>query len=244
MIDFLLCYYTYYGNNYYMTTETILLFALIALMIIGSIIQAALRSSFNKYSKVRSSSGMSSEQVAEQLLYKGGCNTQVLRVSGSLTDHFNPKSNTVGLSEIVYGSDSISALAVAAHEIGHVMQYKEEYLPIKIRNTILPVANFGSRAAPFIVIIGLFMGLSSLSMIGVWLYAAVFGFQLVTLPVEFNASSRAIAMLTEGNYISYSERPAAKKVLRMAAMTYVVATLSTLISLVRLFLTANNSRRR
>lgn len=244
MFNGLLCYYYYgIGNGLYFDAYTLVFIALIAVMIIGLVVQARLNSMFKKYSKVRSASGRTANEVARELIANGGCDTAVTSVAGSLTDHFNPKTNTVGLSQSVYGSDSVAALAVAAHEIGHVMQYKEDYLPIKIRNAVLPIANIGSMFAPYIVLFGLIFSSFGIAMMGVYLYAAVLGFQLVTLPVEFNASSRAVNMLVGGGYITREEAPGAKKVLRMAATTYVVATLATLISLIRLMLIANSSRR-
>ena len=164
-------------------------------------------------------------------------------VRGSLTDHFDPRNQTVGLSDSVYGSRSIAALAVAAHEIGLVMQYEEGYFPIRLRNAILPVASLGSGAAPWIVVLGLIFGMGDLAMAGVWLFGAVLAFQLITLPVELNASRRALAMLQDGGFLSYDETPAARKVLRAAAMTYVVAVLSALVSFLRLFLLARRSSR-
>lgn len=246
MMNLLLGYIRYgygYGNAWGIE-YTMVMFALLGVMILGLVIQTRLNSNFKKYSKVQSRAGKSAEQVARQLLYAKDCDTQLTRVSGSLTDHFNPKTNTVGLSDTVYDSSSVAALAVAAHEIGHVLQHKEGYAPIKIRNAVLPVANIGSMFAPIIVIVGLFMSSFNLAMVGVCLYAAVLAFQIITLPVEFDASSRAIRMLTEGGYIERDEVGGAKKVLRMAAMTYIVSALATLLSLLRLMLIANSSRRR
>ena len=145
----------------------------------------------------------------------------------------------------MYNSTSVAALAVAAHEIGHVMQHQEGYTPIKVRNALLPVARIGSTVGPWLVIIGIMMGAFNLASIGAGLYFGILAFQLVTLPVEFNASRRGLKMLTEGGYISYgSEEQAAKKVLRAAAMTYVVAALSTFLTFLRLVMMANRNRRR
>ena len=228
---------------YYYSDGGLLLLAL-AVMVLGFIAQARVNSAFKKYSQVRASAGIPAVQAAKELLYRGGSAAVVTEVGGSLTDHYNPKTNTVGLSRAVYHETSVAALAIAAHEIGHVMQYEEGYGPIRLRNTLLPVANFGSRAAPFIVLIGVLMGSFGMAMLGVYLFGAMFLFQLFTLPVEFNASRRAIEMLTSGGYLAYEEVPQAKKVLRAAAMTYVVAALASLVNLFRLFLIAKNSRRR
>ena len=197
-----------------------MLFALLAVLVLGLIVQARVQSTYKKFSKTRASSGIPANEMARQLLQNANSGVSITQVKGYLTDHFNPKTHTVGLSDAVYHSDSIAALAVAAHEIGHVMQYEDDYLPIRIRNAILPVAQIGSSASPFIVILG-----------------------LVTLPVEFNASSRAVSMLVGSGFITYDEESSAKKVLRAAAMTYVVAVLSSLVTLLRLLFIARGSRR-
>lgn len=244
-----------YGYGYMYGADSRLIIALIAVMVLGFIAQAGVQNTFKKYAKIypRGGSaypggnlprgGIPANEVALELLRQGNSNAQLTRVSGQLTDHFNPRTNVVGLSEAVYDDSSISALAVAAHEIGHVMQYQGGYGPIRLRNAVLPVANFGSRIAPFIVIVGLFMGSYDLAIGGVILFSTVLLFQLVTLPVEFNASRRGIEMLEAGGYIEGQETGQARKVLRAAAFTYVVAVLATLVSLVRLLLIARNSRR-
>lgn len=229
-------YYPYAGNS-------ILLLALLVVFVLGMVAQAKVNRTFNQFAGVCASASISAVDVVHRLLAQNNLSLNVTQVKGRLTDHFNPRTNTVGLSEAVYHSDSISALAVAAHEIGHVMQYEEGYVPIRIRNAILPVASFGSQAAPFIVILGLLMSNYNLAMIGVILFGAMFVFQLVTLPVEFNASNRALEMLSSGGFLTQDEVPAAKKVLNAAAMTYVVAALASLISLLRLLTIAQSSRR-
>ncbi len=221
----------------------LLFFAAIILMIIGVAATSSVQRTFKKYSVQPSSSGMPAYMAARNMLDRSNSSVAVTEVSGALTDHFNPKTNTVGLSNVVYSQSSIAALAVAAHEIGHVMQYEEGYFPIKLRNLILPVAQFSSSIAPILVIVGIFIGLTDLAVAGAYLYGAMFAFQLITLPVEFNASGRAINMLTDGCYISAQEAPAAKKVLRAAAMTYVVAALASLVTFLRLLLITNNRRR-
>lgn len=227
-----------------MDLYSLTIIALIALMILGLIIQARLKSVFAKYSKVQTMQSKTAAEVAREVLAQNGSYVRVEQISGTLTDNFNPRSNTVSLSADVYSSRSVAALAVALHEVGHVMQYQNGYFPIKVRNSILPVARIGSTAAPYIVLVGILFSSFNLAAIGVVLYAAVLLFQLATLPVEFNASSRAIDMLTVGGYIRHDEISGAKKVLRMAALTYVVATLSTLVSLLRLILLVSGSRRR
>lgn len=224
-------------------TQTILLFSLIVISILGIAAQIKVGSNFKKYSFQPSSRGISAHIVAENLLFKHNIYAQVIPVSGNLTDHFNPKTMQVGLSESVYNSSSVAALAVAAHEIGHVIQYNENYVPIKIRNTILPVAQLGSTIAPYIILFGIIIGALNIAMAGIILFGALLLFQLITLPVEFNASKRAINMLVSGGYIAEQERPAARKMLNAAALTYVISALAALITFIR-FLTLVNGRRR
>lgn len=217
--------------------------ALFGVMILGMIAQARVNGAFKKFSQQPASSGLRAEEVAERLLSDAGSSVQVTAVQGTLTDHYNPKTHTVGLSTAVYGQTSVAALAVAAHEIGHVMQHEEGYAPIKLRNAVMPIARFGSFAGPVIVIAGAFMQAFGLAMIGVYIYAAVLLFQLVTLPVEFNASTRAMELLVAGGYISREETTGVQRVLNAAAFTYVVAVLSTLVTLLRFLSIANRSRR-
>lgn len=228
---------------YYGSGDGIYIILLLIIMAVSMSAQGKVQRTFDRYSKLPASCGKTAGAVAQELLDRNNSAATITPVQGSLTDHFNPKTNVVGLSTQVYGSGSVSALAVAAHEIGHVMQYEEGYSPIRLRNAILPVASIGSQAAPWIVLLGLFMGSYNLAMIGVILFGAMLAFQLVTLPVEFNASSRGLRMLEEGNYISYAESDAAKAVLKAAAMTYVLAALASLVSFLRLFSIAQRSRR-
>ena len=217
---------------------------IIPALIFGIWAQISVKSAFSKYSRVPSARGYTGAEVAKLLLEQNGIYDVTIRhISGSLTDNFNPRTGVVSLSEPVFNSSSVAAVAVAAHEIGHVMQYEEGYGPIKLRNAILPVAQIGSSAAPFIVIVGMFFGSYTLSMVGVYLFAAVLLFQVATLPVEINASRRALEMLSANGYIAGDETTGARKVLRAAAMTYVVAALATIVSLFRLLAIANNSRR-
>ena len=230
----------YFG---YGSGDGIYIILLLVGMGISMYAQSKVQRTFNQFSQSFVTSGLRAEEIAQQLLNRAGSSVQIQPVQGSLTDHYDPRSGIVGLSTQVYGQSSVAAIAVAAHEIGHVMQYQEGYAPIRLRNAILPVANIGSYAAPWIVILGLMMGSYNLSMVGVVLFGAMLVFQVVTLPVEFNASSRALRMLEEGNYISYEESDGAKKVLNAAAMTYVWAAVASLISFLRLLAMANRSRR-
>ena len=221
-----------------------MLWAVLALALVGLIASARVQSTFRKYSQMPARTGLRACDVAQRMLFDGGSDAQLTRVSGTLTDHFNPKTNTVGLSEAVFDQSSVAALAVAAHEIGHVMQYQEGYAPIRMRNALVPVANIGSTLSPYLVLLGALMGSYELALFGALLFGGILLFQLVTLPVEFNASRRGIAMLSEGGYLAGNEEErAAKAVLRAAAMTYVVAALSAFVSFLRLFFIARRSRR-
>lgn len=233
----------FYNPLYLYGYDGWMLLALIGVLVLSLIAQSSVQRTFRKYARVPASAGVPAVTVARDLLRQEGSPVQVTSVQGSLTDHFNPKTNIVGLSQNVYNERSVAALAVAAHEIGHVMQYEQGYVPIRIRNAILPVANISSQAAPFIVIAGLLFGSFNLAMFGVILFGAMLLFQIITLPVEFNASSRAIEMLEGGGYLSYDEVPQAKRVLRAAAFTYVVAALASLVTLLRLLNIAGRTRR-
>lgn len=233
----------YNSLGYGYSSSDIWMLAVLAMFVVSLIAQGKVQRTFSKYSQLRAACGLSAYQVASNLLMQNGSNVVVTEVGGRLTDHYNPKTGEVGLSNAVYGESSVAALAVAAHEIGHVQQHEEGYGPIKLRNAVLPVAQIGSTIAPYIIILGLFIGSWDIGMVGICLYAAVLLFQLVTLPVEFNASSRGIAMLTANGYLSsYDEEEAARKVLKAAAMTYVVAALATFASLMR-FIALFNRRR-
>jgi len=229
-------YYGYYGG------DGMWLLLMIVVMILGLIAQSGVRRAYEKYSQMPSRAGVSAHIMAYDLLSNMGSNVHVQPIGGSLTDHFNPKTGVVSLSEGVYDSSSVAALAVAAHEIGHVAQYEGDYFPIRLRNSILPVARFGSSVAPFLVLLGFLFNSYNLAMVGVILFGAMFAFQLATLPVEFNASNRAIDMLLQGGYVSNEESEGARKVLRAAAMTYVVSALASAANLLRLLMLARRSR--
>jgi Zn-dependent membrane protease YugP len=239
--------YETYTRSAYDGAYTILFLAAIAIMILGMIASARVRSVYNKYSQMYGSTGKTAAQIANELLRNNGSSVGVAQTAGALTDNYNPKAGTVSLSQSVYGSSSVAAIAVAAHECGHVMQYQQGYSLIGLRNSLLPFANFGARFSYILVIIGLFMGALGyvVSMIGVVLFGVVLVFQLLTLPVELDASNRALDMLTAGGYITGSEEEnAARRVLRAAAFTYLVAVLSAAISFLRLLMIAQSNRRR
>lgn len=246
MITFLSQYYTWRGLSLN-SAGLPLLFAALIVMVIGLVAQARVKSVFKKYSQMRSGSGFTGEEAARELLRMNGSSVSVGRSRGSLTDNFNPRAGCVALSETVYSSDSVAALAVAAHECGHVMQYQDGYFGIKLRNFILPAASFGSRFSYILVVLGLFLGSFGyyVSLLGVVLFGFVFLFQLITLPVELNASRRALDMLTSAGFISGREgENAARKVLNAAAFTYFVSTLASAVTFLRLLAMISGRRRR
>ncbi|MBR6039769.1 MAG: zinc metallopeptidase [Clostridia bacterium] len=233
--------------------DFVYLILLFAVMILSFIAQGRVQSVFNTHAQVPARSGVTGARLAQELLYRNGLNLPVQPVQGTLTDHYDPKNQVVGLSQAVYGSNSVSALAVAAHEIGHVLQHNEDYAPMKLRSVILPAANIGSRIGPFLVLGGLLLSYIAqgtgnagyyIALVGVGLYVMMLLFQLVTLPVEFNASKRGLEMLTDGGYLAEDELPGAKKMLRAAAMTYVLAALGSFVTVLRLLSIAGRARRR
>lgn len=199
--------------------------------------QAKVKSSFAKYSRVYSSSRMTGAQVARKILDSQGLDdVGIEAIGGQLSDHYDPTKRVVRLSQEVYQGSSLASLGVAAHETGHAVQHKVGYLPLNIRHSLVPVANFGSTLAFPLFLIGFFMSSPSLIKFGIYLFAGVVLFQLVTLPVEFNASSRALAILEGGGYISRNEVSGARSVLNAAALTYVASALVGLLTLLRLLL--------
>lgn len=218
------------------------------LIVIGVVLSMAasamVHSSFSKYNRVRSSSGLTGAETARRILaYAGITDVSVSHVSGNLTDHYNPKTKDVGLSDSVYGSDSVAAIAVAAHECGHVIQHANSYVPLSIRSALVPVANFGSGASWFIILAGIFFSMPPLVTLGIVLFSAAVLFQVVTLPVEINASRRALAILEECGILGSTEGRGAKRVLRAAALTYVASAAAAILQLLRLLiLFGRNSR--
>ncbi len=213
-------------------------------IIFALIMQSRVNSVFKKYSTQRNMKSMTGAQVAERVLYAFGIsNVKIERVSGSLTDHYDPKSNVIRLSESVYDSTSVAAAGVAAHECGHAMQYAKGYGPIKLRNAIIPVCQIGSTLSMPLVLIGFIFSWQPIVNIGIIFFALATFFQLVTLPVEFNASRRALAVLENTGVLTESENSAAKKVLGAAAMTYVAALAVSLTQLLRLILLFGGRRR-
>lgn len=200
---------------------------------------------FNKYSNMGNSKGYTSQQIAQVILSNAGINdVKIERISGNLTDHYSPSEKVLRLSDSVYGSTSVAALGVAAHECGHAIQHKVGYAPIHLRTVAVPIANFGSKLSWPVILIGLAMGWAGLAQLGVLLFVGVVFFQVITLPVEFNASSRALQILEKDNVLVGSELSAAKSVLTAAALTYVVAMISSVLQLLRLIMIAKSSSRR
>ena len=212
-------------------------------VIIASLAQIKVKTTFNKYSKVMSAGHRTAAEVARMILDKNGLyDVTVERVSGELSDHYDPRSNTVRLSDPVYGSSSVAAIGIAAHEVGHAIQHAESYAPIKLRTTIIPVTNIGTSISPIFLILGFLLGIYELAIFGVILFSLMAVFQLVTLPVEFNASARALKTLDKEAILTRSEVDSAKKVLSAAAMTYVAALIVSLAQILRLLLIINNRR--
>ncbi len=221
------------------------------LIILGIIItifaQVKLKSTFSKYSNVQNAQGLTGKQVAEKILRDQGLNNVSVRhVSGNLSDHYDPRNKTVNLSDATYNQTSVAAVGVAAHECGHALQHHKNYAPLNIRTAILPVANLGSMAAVPLIILGMFFTGSTSQLIiqiGIIAFFASVVFQIVTLPVEFNASKRAIKILDNSGILFKNEILPAKKVLNAAALTYVAAVAASLLQLFRLLLITKNRRR-
>lgn len=228
----------YYLSNYYY------LILVVPVLIISLIASARVNSSFKKYSSVLSSRNLTGAQAAfEVLRHYGITNVQIERVNGNLTDHYDPRTNVIRLSDSVYNSTSVAAIGVACHEAGHAAQYAQNYAPIKIRNFVLPAANLGSKAGFPLALIGFFLNFEILAIAGIVFFSFAVLFQLVTLPVEFNASKRALDVISDADILSVDEKVGAKKVLTAAAMTYVAALAVSIANLLRLILMFNRKRR-
>lgn len=212
-------------------------------LLLGLWAQMRVSSAFKKYSAVHAHNGMSAEEVARSMLNRSGCGEVSVRtVSGNLTDHYDPRNNTLRLSDGVYGSTSVAAISVAAHECGHAMQQHEGYAPLKLRSALVPVVNLGSNLYFPIFLLGLVFSWEPLLYVGIACFALTLVFALVTLPVEFNASGRALSVLEEQGYLSRDEMDGARAVLNAAALTYVAAAISSLLQLVRLLIIARDRR--
>lgn len=220
-------------------------YLVIGISIVGLLVQWKLKSVFAKYSKVMSPGGLTGAQIAQKMLNDNGIyDVSVTCVKGQLTDHYNPSKKTVNLSEVVFNMSSVSAAAVAAHECGHAVQHKVGYAPLRLRSALVPVVNISSQLSMIVIIIGLLIIniFPALFWVGIAMFALVFLFSVITLPVEFNASRRALAWLQSSNSLGETELAQAKEALRWAASTYVVAALSSLASLLY-YIGLGNSRR-
>ena len=224
-------------------TDIYYLILVVPALIIAMIAQVKVQSTFTKYSKEQSYRGETAEALTRKILDANGLDyIRIERVAGDLTDHYDPKNNVIRLSDTVYGNSSIAAIGVAAHEAGHAVQRKENYAPIRVRNYMLPLTQFASYAAIPLAMLGLIFG-NILLPVGVILFAVTVLFQIVTLPVEFDASKRALNTLRDEYYLDENELCGAKKVLTAAAMTYVASAFVAIMNLLRLILIANRNRR-
>lgn len=227
----------FYLDKYY-------LILVVPAIVLSLVAQMLVKKTYGKWSRVRNSRNITGATAAQRVLsYYGINNVQIGQSSGKLSDHYDPRSNIIRLSPEVYSGSSIAAVGIACHEAGHAAQHAENYLPIKIRNKILPIANLGSSFGVMLAVIGYFLGFGILVDIGIVLFASVVAFQLITLPVEFNASRRAVNVISETQLLLSEEQSGAKKVLTAAAMTYVASLLVSVASLLRLILRFNNRRR-
>lgn len=228
----------FYMDQYY-------LILVVPALIISLFAQMRVKGTFNKYRSVGNSKNMTGAEVARYLLESNGIyDVKVMQVGGELTDHYDPRKKVLRLSDSTYASTSVAAIGVAAHETGHAIQHDVKYGPLVLRSTLVPVASFGSAAGPYIAILGLFLGWPVIINLGLLLFAGAILFYLITLPVEFNASKRAIACLDSTGILINDELRSAKKVLNAAAMTYVASALVAVASFLRLLLLAGQRRNR
>lgn len=233
--------YGYYGYYFEPTYILIIIAAIISL-----IAQWRVNSAFSKYSRVASMSGMTGAQAARMILQSNGINdVSVQRISGKLTDHYNPSTKVLNLSESVYGSTSVAAIGVAAHECGHAIQHARGYFPLSLRTALVPVANIGSQLSWVFIIVGAILSFNqTLITIGIIMFSAAVLFQLVTLPVEFNASARALEQLESNGILYRDEVSQTRKVLSAAALTYVAAAATAILQLLRLIILFGGRGRR
>lgn len=216
----------------------------IIMLILPLIAQIMVSTTFSKYKDVRNSRGLTADQVARQILDSNGLyHIRVERIGGNLTDHYDPTANVIRLSDSVYGSTSVAAIGVAAHECGHACQHAEEYAPIRLRTAIVPVTNVCSKLWYITFLLGvlLFEAFPALAYLGIIMFAAVVVFQAVTLPTELDASGRALNTLEADGILDYREIPMAKKVLKAAAFTYVAALITSIMQLLRLLAAVRNN---
>lgn len=231
-----------YNTGFYFYDWTYILVLIAA--VLTMIASARVRSTFSKYAKVRNANGMTGAEAAERILRTRGIyDVSIVQASGNLTDHYDPRNKTLALSESTYGKSSIAAVSVAAHECGHALQHEKNYTPLTIRSYLVPFANFGSKAGVPLILIGLIFSFGILIEIGIWVFAAAVLFQFVTLPVEFNASTRGVEELETLGILTTEELRQGKKVLRAAALTYVAAAASAVLQLLRFVLLSRGRSR-
>lgn len=228
----------FYLDSYYLVV-------ILPCILLAALAQANVSSTFSKYSKVRCLRNLTGAQAAEAVLWANGVrDVRIERVAGNLTDHYDPRTNVIRLSEQVYDAPTVAAVGVAAHEAGHAVQYAQGYGPVRLRSAMIPVCSVGSQISLVLILIGLVLYLEPLFALGIFLFALAVFFQVVTLPVEFNASRRAIVTLEERGLLSDTELSGAKKVLSAAALTYVAALLVSVAHLLRYLLIFAGSRGR
>ena len=224
----------------YFDTWTLLMLLALGL---GMFAQSRVKAAYTKYLRVPTQAGISAAQVVDNILrQQGNGNVRIQPIPGTLTDHYDPRNETLGLSEGVFNSSSVAALGIAAHEAGHAMQKKEGYAPLALRGVLVPVVSIGSNLSVPIVIAGLALSIGPLVTVGIVLFAVAVVFALITLPVEFNASARAIKMLTSGGYITGGEEAGVRRVLNAAAMTYVASAIGAVVQLMRLIAISRSRR--
>ena len=229
-------FYGYYDPLY--------LFVIIVSLIIMLIAQGLVKGRYSKYSKIYNARNLTGADAAKAVLNSAGVfGVAIEHVAGTMTDHYDPKSNTIRLSDGVYNSTSIAAIGIAAHEAGHAVQYAKNYAPIKVRTAIVPFAQYGPMFGIILMLIGMFLNFFNLIVIGLVLFGATFLFQMVTLPVEFNASRRALAAIKENNLLYGEEYSGAKKVLTAAALTYVAAMVQSFLTLLYYIIRFTGNRR-
>ncbi len=231
----------YYSRG--LDVDFLMYILMIVMAVICMISSFRVKSVYKKYSKVLAGCGLTGAQAALEILRRNGIDDVIVQyIGGDLTDNFDPRSRAVNLSEATYNSSNVAAISVAAHECGHVMQHQEGYLPLRIRSSILPMASFGSKAGVPLIVLGLFLSFSPLVTVGIWVFSLAVLFQLVTLPVEFDASRRALLTLENTGLLSFEEIDGGRKVLKAAAMTYVASAAAAAVQLMRFVLM--NGRRR
>ena len=216
-------------------------------VVLSLLASGKVKSTFARFSKVRNSRGITGAEAAEQVLHRAGIyDVRIERVAGNLTDHYDPRSKVLRLSDTVYGSTSVAAVGVATHECGHAIQHAKGYAPLKLRSTLVPIANFGSQIAWPLILIGLLFNSQSSALfinLGIIAFSGAVLFQLITLPVEFNASNRAIRMIADSGMMYGEEIVSAKKVLNAAALTYVASAAGAILQLLRLIILTGGRRR-